>query len=140
MLELLLLQAAQVLTVLVFAPLLPGVINRLKAIVQSRRGPSVFQPYYDLAKLLRKGSVVSEHASWIFHAAPLLVFITPLVVAMLIPVLTDYPLPYAFMGDMLAGGFILSLGGFFTSVAALDTASANGGMGSSRARVVSSLA
>jgi formate hydrogenlyase subunit 4 len=59
---------------------------------------------------------------------------------MLIPVLTGYPLPYAFMGDMLAGGFILSLGGFFTAVAAIDTASAFGGMGSSRARVVSSLA
>jgi formate hydrogenlyase subunit 4 len=62
---------------------------------------------------------------------------TPLIVAMLIPVITAYPLPYAFMGDMLAGGFILSLGGFFTSIAALDTGSAFGGMGSSRARVVS---
>lgn len=127
-------------TVLLGAPLLGGVINRLKAIVQSRRGPSVFQPYYDLWKLLHKGSVVSEHASWLFHAAPVLTFITPLVVAMLIPVLTGYPLPYAFIGDMLAGGFILSLGGFFTAVAALDTASAFGGMGSSRARVVSALA
>jgi len=134
------LQLLQVLTVLVSAPLLGGVINRLKAIVQSRRGPSVFQPYYDLGKHLRKGSAVSEHASWLFHAAPLFTFITPLVVAMLIPVLTAYPLPFAFMGDMLAGGFILSLGGFFTAVAALDSASAFGGMGSSRARVVSALA
>lgn len=138
--QLIVLQVLQVLTVLLGAPLLGGVINRLKAIVQSRRGPSVFQPYYDLWKLLHKGSVVSEHASWVFHVAPVLTFITPLVVAMLIPVLTGYPLPYAFMGDMLAGGFILSLGGFFTAVAALDTGSAFGGMGSSRARVVSSLA
>jgi formate hydrogenlyase subunit 4 len=138
--QLIVLQVLQVLTVLLGAPLLGGVINRLKAIVQSRRGPSVLQPYYDLWKLLHKGSVVSEHASWVFHVAPVLTFITPLVVAMLIPVLTGYPLPYAFMGDMLAGGFILSLGGFFTAVAALDTASAFGGMGSSRARVVSSLA
>lgn len=67
-------------------------------------------------------------------------FITPLIVAMLIPVLTAYPLPFAFMGDMLAGGFILSLGGFFTSLGAMDTASTFGGMGSSRARVVSFLA
>ncbi len=140
MTRLVVLQILQMLTVLIGAPLLPGVINRLKAIVQSRRGPSIFQPYYDLWKHLHKGSVVSEHASWIFRAAPLFTFITPLAVAMLIPVLTGYPLPYAFMGDMLAGGFILSLGGFFTAVAALDTASAFGGMGSSRARVVSSLA
>lgn len=140
MAQLVVLQVLQVFTVLLVSPLLPGVINRLKAIVQSRCGPSIFQPYYDLWKLLRKGSVVSEHASWLFHVAPLFTFITPLIVAMLIPVLTGYPLPYAFMGDMLAGGFILSLGGFFTAVAALDTASAFGGMGSSRARVVSSLA
>jgi formate hydrogenlyase subunit 4 len=140
MLRLAALQVLQVATVLVAAPLLPGSINRLKAIVQSRRGPSVVQPYRDLWKLLRKGSVVSEHASWVFQLAPVVSFTTPLVVAMLIPVVTGYPLPFAFMGDMLAGGFILGLGGFFTSVAALDTGSAFGGMGSSRARVVSSLA
>lgn len=140
MAQLIVLQLLQMLTVLLAAPLLSGVINRLKALVQSRRGPSIFQPYYDLWKLLHKGSVVSEHASWLFQVAPLFTFITPLVVAMLIPVLTGYPLPYAFMGDMLAGGFILSLGGFFTAVAAIDTASAFGGMGSSRARVASSLA
>ena len=134
------LQICQILTVLLCAPLIQGVIDRGKHIVQSKRGPSVFQPYFDYWKLLRKGSVVSEHASWIFLLAPYLAFVTPLIVATLIPVLTAYPLPYAFMGDMLAGGFILALGGFFTSLAALDTGSAFGGMGSSRARVVSFLA
>jgi len=133
----LVLQVIAILVVLGCSPLLRGVINRLKAIIQSKRGPSIWQPYNDYWKLLRKGRVVSEHATWVYRLAPPLVFITPLVVATLIPVLTAYPLPYAFMGDMLAGGFILSLGGFFTSVAALDTGSAFGGMGSSRARVVS---
>ncbi len=131
------LQALAVILVLICAPLLPGVINRLKAMLQSKHGPSIWQPYRDYWKLLRKGRVISEHASWVFRAAPPLVFMTPLVVAMLIPVITAYPLPYAFMGDMLAGGFILSLGSFFTSLGALDTGSAFGGMGSSRARVVS---
>lgn len=135
-----LLQVSQILTVLIFAPLIKGVIERGEHIVQSKRGPSVLQPYFDYWKLLRKGSVVSEHASWIFWIAPYLAFLTPLLVATLIPVLTAYPLPYAFMGDMLAGGFILGLGGFFTSLAALDTGSPFGGMGSSRARVVSFLA
>lgn len=140
MAQLALLQGLQIATVLLCAPILRGIINRLKAIVQSKHGPSIWQPYRDLWKWLRKGSVVSEHASWVFHAAPILTFITPLIVAMLIPVLTAYPLPFAFMGDMLAGGFILSLSGFFTSLAAMDTASTFGGMGSSRARVVSFLA
>ena len=140
MVELAVLQVLQIATVLCCAPLLRGIINRLKAIVQSKRGPSIWQPYRDYWKLLHKGSVVSEHASWVYHRAPLFSFITPLVVAMLIPVLTAYPLPFAFMGDMLAGGFILSLGGFFTSIAAMDTASTFGGMGSSRSRTVSLLA
>lgn len=140
MLDLAIQQTAQVLFVLVAAPLVPGVIDRLKHVVQSKHGPSVFQRYRDLWKLLRKGTVVSTEASWVFRLAPYLVFVTPLVVAMLIPVLTAYPLPYAFMGDMLAGGFILALGSFFTSAAALDSASTFGGMGSSRARVVSLLA
>ena len=104
--------------------------------MQSKHGPSIWQPYCDLWKLLRKGSVVSEHASWVYHMAPLFSFITPLIVAMLIPALTAYPLPYAFMGDMLAGGFILSLGGFFTSLAAMDTASPFGGIGANAARQI----
>ncbi len=140
MVELAILQVLQIATVLCCAPLLRGIINRLKAIVQSKRGPSIWQPYRDYWKLLHKGSVVSDHASWVYHMAPLFSFITPLVVAMLIPVLTAYPLPFAFIGDMLAGGFILSLGGSFTSIAAMDTASTFGGMGSSRSRVVSLLA
>jgi formate hydrogenlyase subunit 4 len=130
-------QLLAVLVVLACAPLLQGIINRLKAMLQSKRGPSIWQPYRDYWKLLHKGAVVPEQSTWVFRVAPPLVFITPLVVAMLIPVLTAYPLPFAFMGDMLAGGFILSLGGFFTSVAALDSASSYTGMGSSRARVVS---
>ena len=133
-------QLAQVGFVLLAAPLLPGVIDRLKHVVQSKHGPSLFQPYRDIWKLLRKGSVVPDNSTWLFRLTPYLVFVTPLLVAMLIPVLTAYPLPYAFMGDMLAGGFVLSLGSFFTSVAALDTASTFGGMGSSRGRVVSLLA
>jgi formate hydrogenlyase subunit 4 len=82
MAQLIVLQLLQMLTVLAMAPRLPGVINRLKAIVQSRRGPSILQPSYDLRELLHKGSVVAEHASWLFHLAPLVPFITPLVVAM----------------------------------------------------------
>jgi formate hydrogenlyase subunit 4 len=133
-------QACQVLVVLLCAPLLPGVIDRAKHIVQSKRGPSVFQPYRELGRLFRKGSIVPEDASWLFRVTPYAVFITPLAVAMLIPVLTSYPLPFAFMGDMLSGGFILGLGSLLTSVAALDAGSVYAGMGSSRARVVSALA
>ncbi len=130
----------QVLVVLVFSPLVAGVINRLKEIVQSKRGPSIFQPYRDLWKFFQKDEVISEESSWIFRATPYIAFITPIFVTLLIPVLTDYPLFFAFMADMVGGGFVLALGGFFKTLAAVDTANPYGPMGASRTRMVGFLA
>jgi len=132
--------ALQVLFVLALAPLYAGLLSRLKEVVQSRRGPSVFQPYFDIWKLFHKDEVVSSEATWIFRFTPYLVFAVPLFVAVLIPVLTDYPLAFAFMGDMLAGGSFLALGGFFAALAAVDTGNPYGPMGASRTRMVGFLA
>jgi formate hydrogenlyase subunit 4 len=130
----------QVVVVLAFSPLVSGVLSRLKEIVQSKRGPSIFQPYLDLWKLFHKDEIVSEESSWIFRFTPYIVFVTPIFVALLIPVLTNYPLFFAFMGDMLGGGFVLSLGGFFAALAAVDTGNPYGLMGASRTRMVGFLA
>jgi formate hydrogenlyase subunit 4 len=130
----------QVATTVLFAPLVSGVISRLKEIIQSKRGPSVFQPYRDLWKLFHKDEVVSDQSSWIFRFTPYLAFVTPIIVTLLIPVLTDYPLFFAFMGDMLGGGFVLSLGGFFAALAAVDTGNPYGPVGASRTRMVGFLA
>jgi formate hydrogenlyase subunit 4 len=132
-----LLQAA---VVIGFAPLVEGVVTRLKEILQSKRGPSIFQPYRDLWKLLHKDEIVSQESSWIFRAAPYVAFSAPVFVTLLIPVLTRYPLFFAFMGDMLGGGFVLALGGFFAALAAVDTANPYGPMGASRTRMVGFLA
>jgi len=130
----------QILFVLVFAPLYSGVLSRFKEIVQSKRGPSVFQPYRDLWKLFHKDEIVSDQTTWIFRITPYLVFIAPIFVTVLIPVLTDYPLAFAFMGDMLAAGFFLALAGFFAALAAVDTGNPYGPMGASRTRMVGFLA
>ena len=130
----------QVLVVLLFAPLVAGVLARLKEIVQSKRGPSIFQPYRDLWKLFHKDEVVSTESSWVFRATPYVVFVTPLFVTLLIPVLTSYPLFLAFMADMVGAGFVLALGGFFAALAAVDTANPYGPLGASRTRMVGFLA
>ena len=130
----------QVLVVMAFAPLVSGVVTRLKEIIQSKRGPSIFQPYRDLWKLFHKDEVISAESSWIFRFTPYLLFVVPIFVTLLIPVLTTYPLFFAFMGDMLGGGFVLSLGGFFAVLAAVDTGNPYGPMGASRTRMVSFLA
>lgn len=135
-----LLQIIQSLVVVALAPLYAGVIARGEAIVQSKHGPSVLQPYRDLAKLLRKASVTSEDASWIFRAAPFVAFACYLTVSTIVPIITSAPLPLAFLADLLGGAFVLSLASFAVSLAGLDTASHLGGLGSSRTAWVSSLA
>ncbi|MGH7640996.1 MAG: respiratory chain complex I subunit 1 family protein [Candidatus Dormibacteria bacterium] len=133
-------QVVAVVTVVLLAPLLKGVIDRLNARVQSRHGPSPVQPYLDLLKLLRKERMQTPNASWVFRLAPYVAFATPIAFAMLIPVLTAFPLSWAFMGDMIASGFVLAIGGFFVNLAAMDNGSPYGGLGASRSRLVSSLA
>ncbi len=127
-------QALQVLTVAGSAPLVSGVISRAGARLQGRRGPRVLQPYYDLAKLFRKESLAPEGSSWVFLAAPVAAFTCYLTVPLLIPVLTTFPLPLGYMGDILGGGFILSLAGFVVAVAALQTGSPYAQLGASRAK------
>lgn len=126
----------QVVFLLVFAPLLKGVLERLEEIIQGKRGPSIFQPYRDIYKLFGKDEVVSEDATWVFRFAPIIHFVMPIFVVLLIPALTTFPLFFAFMGDMLAVGFFLSLGGFFIALAALDTGNVYGPVGASRTRMV----
>ncbi len=120
------------------APLLSGLITKIKNNIRMRRGQSIFQPYYNLAKLFSKGEVISETASWIFRAAPFVVISSSLAAAMLIPVFI-FSSPMYCMGDFLALIFIFALGRFFLALAALDTGSSFGGMGSSREMFISSL-
>jgi formate hydrogenlyase subunit 4 len=133
-------QVVQSLVVLVFAPLYAGALARAEAVIGSKRGPSVLQPYRDLAKLLRKGSVVSDQASWIFRGAPFAVFACYLTVSVIVPVITYNPLPLAFLADLIGGAFVLTLASFMTSLAGLDTASPHGGLGASRASWIGSMA
>jgi formate hydrogenlyase subunit 4 len=134
------LQVLQVLTVICLAPLIQGVIVQFEERVQRSQGPGIFQPYRDLWKLFHKEIVATETASWLYFAAPIVAFTCMLTVPILIPVLTNYPLPLSDMGDILGGGLILTLGSFMITLAGLDTTSAYGGIGSSRAVMVSILA
>ena len=140
MLEVAIAQLVAILTVLTMAPLLKGVIDNLKAKVQSRRGPSVLQPYYDLIKLFRKQRTITPNASPIFRWAPYVAFAAPIAFAILIPVLTTFPLTWAFMADMVGSGFVIGIGGYIVNLAAMDSGSPYGGLGASRSRLVSALA
>jgi formate hydrogenlyase subunit 4 len=116
---------------LLLAPLLPGIIAKVKAWVAGRRGPPVLQLYYDLAKLWRKGIVLSTAVSP-GHVAGAAVAWMAIVVATLLLPAGPADAPLAFRGDALLFVYLLALGRFCTSLAGLDTGSAFEGMGVAR--------
>jgi formate hydrogenlyase subunit 4 len=132
-------QLLQVLTVAAAAPGVSGVIARIEARLQGRTGPRILQPYYDLAKLFRKEALAPEGATWFFLVAPVVAVAAYLTVPLLIPVLTTYGLPLGYMGDILGGGFMLSLASFLVASAALETGSPYAQLGSSRAKTFSAI-
>ena len=121
------------------APLLPGLVNRVKAVMAGRRGPSLFQLYRDIFKLLRKGSVYSSTSTPDLRLAPLAI-LACLVTASLILPWGGMPAPVSFAGDFMLLIYLLALARFATVLAALDTGSAFEGMGASREVLFSALA
>src|SRR3989454_5696877 len=91
----------QVLLLLLLAPLVSGCIKNWKGKLQNRRGPRVWQPYFDLAKFLRKDMVISEHTSWIFRAVPYVLFISTLLAGLMVP-LVSAAAPLSLFGGALA--------------------------------------
>ena len=116
---------------LLLPPLLLGVINRTKAAFGGRRGPPLLQPYHDLAKLVRKEMVLSATTTWVFQIAPLVTLATLLLAGLLVP-LGGIGAPVSFTGDLIFFVYLLALGRFFTTAAALDTGSSFEGMGAAR--------
>jgi len=121
--------AIQVLGVILLAPLVSGVIKTTKARLQNRRGPSLFQVYFDLIKLLQKDSVVSPTVSWIFKIAPYIYFAGAAAAAALVPVVATNS---SSVFDFFTLIYLLALGRFFLVLASLDAGSAFGGMGGAR--------
>ena len=131
-----LLQAVGLLAV---APLLRSGIKKMKATMQTRKGPPLLQGYYDLAKLLRKETLRSETASWVYVLGPRVYFAAAVAATTLVPVLIAAA-PLEGAGGVLGLVGILALGRFALAAAALDTGSPFGGMGSSREMTIAALA
>lgn len=124
---------------LLAAPLLIGVINRVKALFAGRHGQPLLQVYYDLAKLARKDFVYSRTTTWLFRAAPMAGLVAILLALAFVP-LGGIPALLAFNGDFLLIAYLLGLTRFLTMLAALDTGSAFEGMGASREAWIAALA
>lgn len=129
----------QVLVLILGAPLVRGIVARLKARLQRRRGASIWRPYAEMFKLLRKEELVPPTSSVVFRLAPIVLFGATACVAAFVPVVHASAL-LGSRGDFFLLVYLLALGRFFLSLGALDGGSAFGGMGASREALVSSMA
>ncbi|MFA6809030.1 MAG: NADH-quinone oxidoreductase subunit H [Eubacteriales bacterium] len=123
---------------LIIAPLTFGIISKIKAWSQHRIGAPFLQPYYNIAKLMKKDVLVSDTTSWIFRVAPYIYFISTLVAVAIIPIVPGLAIN-GFAGDAIFVVYLLAMGRFFLVMAGLDAGSTFGGMGSSREMMISSL-
>jgi len=135
----LLVQGAEMTLVLVLAPLLTGYVRKVKARLLRRRGASVFQPYRDLLRLLRKDVVVAENASWLFRVSPYMIFAATWVAAALVPTFAA-GLMFSWTADLIALIALLASARFFLALAGMDVGTSFGGICSSREVMIASLA
>jgi len=132
-------QGVQMLVVLLLAPLLTGIVRKVKARLLRRRGASVLQPYRDLLRLLRKEAVLADNASWLFRVAPYLIFAATWVAAALVPTFAS-GLVFSWTADLIAIIAFLGSARFFLALAGMDVGTSFGGIGSSREVMFASLA
>lgn len=132
-------QGFEMLLVLALAPLLIGLVRKLKARLLRRKGPPIIQPWRDLIRLLRKEVVVADNASWLYRSAPYLIFAMTWVAASLVPTFAT-GLMFSWSADFIAVIALLGSARFFLALAGMDIGTSFGGIGSSREAMFGSLA
>ena len=116
--------------VLALAPLFEGILRKVTAKVQSRQGPPIWQPYYDLLKLLGKEDIESGESPAMQRFASWLSLAAILTLAVLVPMGTSPPLSGAADAYLLIS--LLTLCGVSTMLAGLAAGSTYSLVGMSR--------
>nr|WP_290908820.1 NADH-quinone oxidoreductase subunit H [Anoxybacillus sp.] len=129
----------QAVMIVLLAPFIQGVIKKTKARMQNRIGPSIWQPYYDVIKFMKKDAVLSHHSSWLSIVTPYIVFVSIVTAGLFIPTYTVNN-DWNFIGDVILVVYLFGVARFFTALTALDAGGAFGGMGSSREMALSAIA
>lgn len=122
----------EILFVVICSPLIAGIQSRMEERLESKQGPSIFQPYYDLAKLFRKESLVPKVSSPLFRLGPYVVFMFYLFIAIIIPVITAFPLTYASSADFVGGGLLFGAAAAIKKMTAIDSRCNYAHLGTSR--------
>ncbi|VVB57877.1 NADH dehydrogenase [Candidatus Anstonella stagnisolia] len=128
--------ALQAAFIFLLAPLVVGIMRKVKAAFQSRSGAPIYQPYIDIAKLFMKGMVISETSSWVFLAAPIVTFASVAIAAGMLPLIFSNAISPS---TLIIFIYLFAIGRFMTALSAIDTGSAFGGIGASREMLFSAL-
>ena len=132
-------QLAQLLLVVLLAPLLTGWVNQCQAWLQNRSGAGVLQPYRVLRKLFYKDAVIAHNASPLFRVTPYIVFGCMWLAAAIIPIIA-VDLPFSQAADVIALVGVFAVARVFIALAAMDIGTAFGSLGARREMLVSFLA
>jgi formate hydrogenlyase subunit 4 len=136
--EVILYCSINMLCIVAIAPLFVSLIRKVKAWTQGRRGPSIFQTYSSLAKLVRKEVLYSHDSSRIMRVTPWVNIAAMLVAALFVP-LVFVPVPFEGIGNIILFLYLMAVAKFFTALSGLDAGSSFGGMGSSREMSISAV-
>ncbi len=131
--------AIQLFGVLLLSPLIAGIYENLKAKTEFRRGPSIFQPYYDLAKYLRKERTFTQGTGLIYRYSPIIAMGIMITISFVIPVIIPFPTLFAPMVDFLGGAMLFTLASVVLILGAFDSRNNLSIMGASRAASFSAL-
>ncbi len=137
---LLLYSVLQLIYVILLAPLITGILIKTEERLESKKGPSVFQPYYDIFKLLKKESLVPRVASPIFRIGPYLNFSLYMLLIIILPIITGFPLTFGPTADFIGGGLIFGAASLIKKITALDSRNNYSHLGTARAASVGALA
>ena len=130
----------QLIYVILLAPLIAGILSKIEERIESKQGPSVFQPYYDIIKLLKKESLVPEVASPLFRIGPYINFAFYMLLIIILPIITGFPLTFGPTADFIGGGLIFGAAALIKKITALDSRNNYSHLGTARASSVGALA
>ena len=111
--------------------LFAGVINRVKSHWAGRKGPSVFQPFFDFVRLMKKGGVTGFTAGYFFTLAPVISLSVLLCAALLTPVLPGAAV-LTVPGAFVIFAYLMAASKFSLIIMSMETGSSFEGMGASR--------
>lgn len=120
-----------IILVLIVPFLMIGIIRKTKAFWGARYGASIFQPFYDFVKLMKKDSIFSASTTKLFGFALIITFVCTIFAALFIP-MTQGKAIIDIQGGLIIFAYALGLSKFVSLLASMETASSFEGMGSSR--------